>query len=288
MSVAANVPTGRPSRLAANLRPLLRERSFLVGSVVLGLLVLVTIFGPLIIHTSPTATNFAVLQAPSSAHPFGTDHYGRDVLIRVIEAIGLDVAIAASVAALATLVGTTIGLVSGYVGGALDLTVMRVVDVMMSIPAFILALITAIVLGNTLRTLVFALAFAYTPVMIRVVRSQALYLRELPMVETSIAIGTPRWRIILSHILPNTYSVLSAQATLLLAWAILDTAAMGFIGVGVHPPTPELGAMITDGTQDIVTGAWWTSAFPGIVVVLLVVSFNMIGDGLRDFLDPRT
>jgi peptide/nickel transport system permease protein len=286
MSITANVPARPPGRLSA-LKPLLAERSFMAGAVVIGLLVLVTIFGPLIIHTSPTATNYALLQAPSSAHPFGTDHDGRDVLIRVIEAIGLDIAIASSVTLLATLVGTTIGLVSGYAGGVLDLTVMRVVDVMMSIPAFILALITAVVLGNTLRTLVFALAFAYTPVMIRIVRSQALYLRELPMVETSIAIGTPRRRIILSHILPNTYSVLCAQAALLLAWAILDTAAMGFIGVGVHPPTPELGAMITDGSQDIITGAWWTTVFPGIVVVLLVVSFNMIGDGLRDFLDPR-
>jgi peptide/nickel transport system permease protein len=173
----ATVPTRRPGRLSASAKPLLRERSFVTGAAVLGLLVLVTIFGPLIVHTSPTATNFPVLATPSSAHPFGTDHYGRDVLIRVIEAIGLDIAIAATVAALATLVGTTVGLVSGYVGGALDLTVMRVVDVMMSIPAFILALITAIVLGNTLRTLVFALAFAYTPVMIRIVRSQALYLR---------------------------------------------------------------------------------------------------------------
>jgi peptide/nickel transport system permease protein len=164
---------------------------------------------------------------------------------------------------------------------------MRLVDIMMSTPAFILALITAVALGNTVRTLVLALAFAYTPVMVRLVRSQALYLRELAMVETSIAIGAPRWRIVVSHILPNAYSVLTAQATLFLAWAILDTAAMSFIGVGVHPPTAELGAMISDGTQDIVSGQWWTTVFPGLFIVLLVVSFNLVGDGLRDLLDPR-
>jgi peptide/nickel transport system permease protein len=249
-------------------------------------LVLIALVGPLVYTTSPTATAFLPLVAPSARHLFGTDMEGRDVLARVINAIGLDLAIAAGIAALATAVGTAVGLVSGYASGAFDLVVMRVVDIMMSVPPFILALITAVVLGNTVRTLVLALAFAYTPVMVRLVRSQALYLRELPMVETSRAIGTPHWRILAWHILPNTYSVLTAQATLFLAWAVLDTAGMSFIGVGVHPPTAELGAMVADGTQDIVGGQWWTTVFPGIFIVLLVVSFNLIGDAVRDLLDP--
>ena len=123
---------------------------------------------------------------------------------------------------------------------------------------------------------------------VRIVRSQVLSLRELPMVETSRAIGTPASRIVVWHILPNTYSVLIAQATLFLAWAILDTAAMSFIGVGVHPPTPELGAMIAEGAQYIVSGEWWLSVFPGIFIAVLVIAFNLVGDGLRDRLDPRS
>jgi peptide/nickel transport system permease protein len=265
----------------------LRERALVGGGVVLVALGMIALIGPLIDRTSPTATLFVPLQAPSWTHLFGTDMDGRDVFIRCIDAIALDMAMAASIAGLATLFGTVIGLVSGYAGGVIDLVVMRVIDIMMSIPAFILALITAVVLGNTERTLVLALAFAYTPAMVRLVRSQALYLRELPMVETSRAIGTPVRRILASHILPNTYSVVTAQASLFLAWAILDTAAMSFIGVGVHPPTAELGAMISEGTQDIVSGQWWTTVFPGIFIILLVISFNLVGDGLRDLLDPR-
>jgi peptide/nickel transport system permease protein len=277
----------RAGRALARLRPLIGSGALVAGAVMLIALVAIAVIGPLIDRTNATSTAFAPLQAPSARHLFGTDTEGRDVLIRVIDAIGLDLAIAGGIAALATVCGTVAGLVSGYAGGLLDLVIMRLVDIMMSTPAFILALITAVALGNTVRTLVLALAFAYTPVMVRLVRSQALYLRELAMVETSIAIGAPRWRIVVSHILPNAYSVLTAQATLFLAWAILDTAAMSFIGVGVHPPTAELGAMISDGTQDIVSGQWWTTVFPGLFIVLLVVSFNLVGDGLRDLLDPR-
>jgi peptide/nickel transport system permease protein len=213
---------------------------------------------------------------------------GRDVLVRVFHAIQLDLLLALVICALAIVAGAIIGLFSGFAGGLIDLTVMRLVDVMMSIPAFILALIIAVVLGNSGQTMVLAIAFAYTPVAVRIVRAQVLALRELPMIETSRAIGTPTSRIVLWHLLPNTYSVLIAQATLFLAWAILDTAAMSFIGVGVHPPTPELGAMISEGSQDIVSGQWWVSIFPGIFIALLVISFSLIGDGLRDYLDPRT
>lgn len=258
------------------------------GVIVLVVLVVVTLLGPLVHATSPTATTDALLGAPSAAHPFGTDDVGRDVLARVFAAIRLDLELALVIAGLATFVGSTVGLVSAYAGGLIDLLVMRVVDIVMSIPVFILALITAVVLGNTEQTMVVAIAFAYTPVAVRIVRAQVLSLRELPMIETSRAIGTQAWRIVLWHLLPNTYSVITAQATLFLAWAILDTAAMSFIGVGVHPPTPELGSMVAEGSQYIVIGQWWLSVFPGIFIALLVISFNLVGDGLRDYLDPRS
>ena len=286
------------STVEIGVRPVLRSSRWLGGLTgpgglgwglgLLAGLVLLAYLGPLVDGTSPTSTAYGILRPPSAAHPFGTDELGRDVFVRVLYAIRLDLQLALVITLLATVAGGLIGLFSGYLGGAVDLVVMRVVDIMMSIPVFILALITAVVLGNTEQTMVLAIAFAYTPVAVRIVRSQVLSLRELPMVETSRAIGTPASRIVVWHILPNTYSVLIAQATLFLAWAILDTAAMSFIGVGVHPPTPELGAMIAEGAQYIVSGEWWLSVFPGIFIAVLVIAFNLVGDGLRDRLDPRS
>lgn len=288
MAVSAPLEVRRRLGLPAWARGVAAERGLRAGVIVLGVLLVTTIVGPLVDHTGPTTTTSALLSGPSAVHPFGTDEVGRDVLARIFAAIRLDLELALVIAALAMLVGATIGLLTAYAGGLVDLIVMRFVDIMMSIPVFILALITAVVLGNTEQTMVLAIAFAYTPVAVRIVRSQVLSLRELPMVETSRAIGTPAWRIILWHLLPNTYSVITAQASLFLAWAILDTAAMSFIGVGVHPPTAELGSMVAEGSQYIVIGEWWLSVFPGIFIALLVISFNLVGDGLRDYLDPRS
>lgn len=288
MSLAAEIRVRRRIVVPSWAGGLAGEHGLLAGAVLLGLLVLAAFLGPLASGDSATSTAYGILQNPSGRHLFGTDEVGRDVLVRAFHAIRLDLLLALVIGGLATAAGTAIGLMSGYAGGIVDLAVMRVVDVMMSIPVFILALITAVVLGNNEQTMVLAIAFAYTPVAVRVVRSQVLQLRELPMVETSRAIGTPGCRIIFWHILPNTYSVLTAQSTLFLAWAILDTAAMSFIGVGVHPPTPELGAMISEGSQYIVSGQWWVSVFPGIFIALLVISFNLVGDSLRDYLDPRS
>jgi peptide/nickel transport system permease protein len=288
MAVSAPVEVRRRFIASARFRGVASQRGLMVGLVVIAVLVAAAFLGPLIDHDSPTSTIYGTLTGPSAAHPFGTDDVGRDVLVRVFHAIRLDLQLAVVICGLATVVGAAIGLFSGYAGGIVDLVVMRLVDIMMSIPVFILALITAVVLGNTEQTMVLAIAFAYMPVAVRIVRSQVLSLRELPMIETSRAIGTPGWRIVIWHILPNTYSVLTAQATLFLAWAILDTAAMSFIGVGVHPPTPELGSMIAEGSQYIVSGDWWLSVFPGIFIALLVISFNLVGDGLRDYLDPRS
>jgi peptide/nickel transport system permease protein len=288
MSLAAEVRVRRRVVVPSWASGLAGEHGLLAGGTLLGLLLLAALLGPVVDRDSATSTAYGILHTPSGRHLFGTDEVGRDVLVRVFHAIRLDLVLALVIGGLASAAGALIGLFSGFAGGIVDLVVMRVVDVMMSIPVFILALITAVVLGNTEQTMVLAIAFAYTPVAVRIVRSQVLLLRELPMVETSRAIGTPAWRIVLWHILPNTYSVLTAQATLFLAWAILDTAAMSFLGVGVHPPTPELGAMISEGSQYIVSGQWWVSVFPGIFIALLVISFNLVGDALRDYLDPRS
>jgi len=287
VSIAAEFQVRRRILHPSWARGLAGEHGLLAGLILLGVLVLAALLGPVIVHDSPTSTAYGPFSPPSAAHLFGTDDVGRDVLARVFHAIQLDLLLAAVICVLAAVAGAVIGLFSGFAGGLVDLAVMRLVDIMMSIPAFILALIIAVMLGNTGQTMVLAIAFAYTPVAVRIVRSQVLSLRELPMIETSRAIGTPASRIVLWHVLPNTYSVLIAQATLFLAWAILDTAAMSFIGVGIHPPTPELGAMVSEGSQDIVSGQWWVSIFPGAFIAFLVISFSLVGDGLRDYLDPR-
>jgi ABC-type dipeptide/oligopeptide/nickel transport system permease subunit len=262
--------------------------SLLLGLFLIFVILLVAALGPLLVDNDPldTMPQFARAE-PSDEFPFGNDASGRDILSRVVHAVRLDLAIAGVVALVATVMGTMAGLVSGYIGGILDQVLMRFVDILMAFPGFLLALTVTAVLGNNVRTIVFALGVAYSPVIIRVVRAQVLSLREAQFIEASRAIGTPTWEIILYHLLPNTYSVVLAQATLFLAWAVLDIAGLSFLGLGIKPPTPELGAMTAEGAEHMVSGRWWMSVFPGGFIMLMALTFTLIGDGLRDMLDPR-
>lgn len=272
--------SGRWTRVRAN-------RGLVYGLIVLAVVLLASLLRPIVLGGDPLATNAGrALEAPALGLWFGTDDAGRDIFLRVLDAVRLDVALAAVICIVATVVGTLIGLLSGYVGGFVDQLIMRGVDILMAFPAFILAVTLALLLGSNVRSLVLALGVAYTPVAVRLVRSQVLIIREQPMIETSRAIGTPGWWIVLQHILPNTFSVVTAQSTLFLAWAVLDIAGMSFIGVGISPPTPELGAMISQGASYMVSGQWWMAALPGIVLIVIVLAFNAIGDGVRDLLQP--
>jgi peptide/nickel transport system permease protein len=262
--------------------------SLLLGLILLFIIIGIAILGPLLVDTDPIDTMPRLArQPPSDEYPFGNDSSGRDILSRVVHAIRLDLMVAIGVATAATVLGATIGLLSGYVSGIVDQILMRIIDVLMAFPGFLLALTVTAVLGNNTRTIVFALGIAYSPVMVRVVRAQVLSLREAQFIEASKAIGTPTWEIILFHLLPNTYSVLLAQATLFLAWAILDIAGLSFLGLGIKPPTPELGAMTAEGAEQMVSGRWWMSVFPGAFIMLMALTFTLIGDGIRDILDPR-
>jgi peptide/nickel transport system permease protein len=262
--------------------------SLLLGLILLVVIIGIAILGPMLVETDPIDTMPRLSrQPPSDVYPFGNDASGRDILSRVVHAIRLDLMVAVGVAVAATVAGTSIGLLSGYVGGIVDQILMRLVDILMAFPGFLLALTVTAVLGNNIRTIVFALGIAYSPVMIRVVRAQVLSLREAQFIEASKAIGTPTWEIILFHLLPNTYSVLLAQATLFLAWAILDIAGLSFLGLGIKPPTPELGAMTAEGAEQMISGRWWMSVFPGAFIMLMALTFTLIGDGIRDILDPR-
>jgi peptide/nickel transport system permease protein len=269
-------------------RRLRQSQSIMVGLFLLALLVLIAIIGPLLAPYDPLATEASLARVgPSVEHPFGNDSAGRDILSRVVYAVSLDLTVALVVTLLATLVGATVGLIGGYAGGLFDQTLMRGVDIMMAFPGFLLAVTVTAVLGNNTRTIVLALGIAYAPVAARVVRGQVLSLRESQFIEASRAIGTPMWQILFYHLLPNTSSVLLAQATLFMAWAVLDIAALSFLGLGIRPPTPELGAMTAEGAEHMVSGRWWMSVFPGVFIMLMALSFTLIGDGLRDLLDPR-
>jgi peptide/nickel transport system permease protein len=265
-----------------------RSPSGLLGLVLLTAVLLAAALGPSLWDVDPAATDPAqTLSPPSADHPFGTDNYGRDILSRVFHGARLDLGIAVVVAAIATAVGTALGIAAGYLGGRVDQIGMRVNDVMLAFPGFVLAIGIAAVLGNDTRNVVTAVAIAYTPVMIRVVRAHALALRSAQYVVASKAIGTSPWRIMRRHLVPNTVSPILVQLTLFMAWAVLDTAGLSFIGVGIRPPTAELGSMTAEGADFVVSGAWWYSLFPGLVIMALVLAFNLLGDSLRDMFDPQ-
>lgn len=264
-----------------------RSVSAQLGIVLLGAVLVIAIAGPALWRTDPAATGAHPQEAPNLVLPFGSDQYGRDLLSRVLNGARLDMAIAVFVALLATLLGVLIGVIAGYVGGWIELALMRVTDVMLAFPGFILALAIAAFLGNDIRNVIVAIAIAYTPVMVRLVRGHVLALRSAPYILASRTIGAPNWWIMLLHVLPNTLSPILVQTTLFMAWAVLDTAGLSFIGVGIRPPTPELGSITAEGASYMVSGAWWFALFPGIMIMLIVLAFNLIGDAVRDIVDPQ-
>ncbi len=260
----------------------------LVGLALVGTVVLFALIGPLLIPYGPEdGSAEARLLAPGLDHPFGTDNFGFDILSRVAAAARLDLFVAFVVTGLALLIGASIGLISGYVGGRLDGVIMRAVDTILSFPSFILALGIAAALGNSLRSVIIALTVAYTPFFIRVVRTETLARRDQDFVLAARCAGASTPRVLGLHIFPNVAGPAMVQATLTLGWAILDTAALSFIGIGVRPPEAEWGVMVAEGAKLVVTGEWWVSLFPGLFIAITVLGFNLLGDGLRDILDPE-
>jgi peptide/nickel transport system permease protein len=226
------------------------------------------------------------LQAPSGAHWFGTDELGRDVFSRVLVATQASLRVAVISVAFAVVVGVTIGVVSGYRGGWLDTVFMRVVDVMFAFPVLLLALAVVAILGPGMTTTILAIGIVYTPIFARVARASTLSVRVEPFVAVSRTMGTGHLYILGRHILPNVAGPLVVQTSLSLAFAILSEAALSFLGLGIQPPQPSLGRMIFD-SQGFVTLAWWMAVFPGAAIFVTVLAFNLLGDGLRDVLDPK-
>lgn len=272
----------------ATMRRFLRANPLNVAALVLVIALLMTaIFGGRLAPYDPTKASYAeLLNGPGAAHPFGTDEVGRDVLSRVLAGAGVSLLVAAVVLAFGAIFGTIVGAVAGLLGGLTDEVIMRITDVFLAFPSFILAAAVSASLGTSLSTLILSLSVVWWPWYARLARAQVLQIRALDFVEAAraLGVGTPRtlWR----HILPNAASPILVQVSLDVGYAILAASGLSFLGLGVQPPTAEWGTMIAD-AQNHLQDAWWMATFPGAALALSVLAFNLLGDGLRDYLDPE-
>jgi peptide/nickel transport system permease protein len=264
-----------------------RNRNLHVGLLLLGVLILASLIGPLVVPYDAVAIDFAnTLAPPSLAHPFGTDDLGRDVLARVIAAARVDLEVVAICVLLPFLIGSTIGLISGYFGGLTDLVLMRLVDILWAFPFYVLVISIVGALGPSVGNMYLAFTLVVWISFARIVRGEVLLAKQLDYVKASTVLGYSHARIMFRHILPNviTPAIVFMMADVVLT--ILAVTSLGFLGLGIQPPTPEWGVMIADGRNFIQDG-WWISLFPGLAIVLVGVTFTFLGDGLDDFLRPK-
>ncbi len=262
----------------------------LLFGVVLVALVVVAVFAPLFAPYPPLQYHPAIAtQPPSLAHWLGTDALGRDQLSRVIYGARISLSVGAGAIVLGGLIGSILGIVGGYLRGWVDQVISMIVDALLAFPSLILALAIAAALGSGITNVIIALAVVRIPIYVRLARGQTLQVRSLDYVTASRAVGTPAWRILLRHIFPNIFSPLLVQATLSISFAILDESVLSFLGLGAQPPTPEWGTMIAD-AQPYLTGGLdpWMVLGPALAITITVLSLNLLGDALRDRLDPRT
>jgi len=263
----------------------------LVTAFAFGLLVLIifaAVFGPWIVPYDPLASDTAqALKPPSAAHWFGTDQLGRDILSRVVVATRLDFFIAAASVVLVFFMGGIAGIAAGYFGGWTDRIVGRISDTIMAFPLFVLAMGIVAALGNTVQNIIIATAIVNFPLYVRVARAEANVRREAGFVQAARLSGNGEYRILLGHILPNIMPIMIVQMSLTMGYAILNAAGLSFIGLGVRPPTPEWGIMVAEGATFMVSGEWWIAFFPGLALMIAVFCFNLLGDGLRDIVDPQ-
>ena len=268
------------------MRDLLRNRSATLGLALIALIVIVALIGPALAPYNPLIPSpLDRLKGPSSAHFFGTDSLGRDILSRVIYGSRISLAIGLISVTISLVPGTLLGLLAGYFGGKLDSLIMRLMDVLLAFPAILLAIFITAILGPSLPNTMIAVGIVYIPHYARIVRSSVLSLREQLFIQVIGHLGGSHGRIIRGHILPNSLPPIIVYATLGMGTAVLQAAALGFLGLGAQPPQPEWGAMLSEGRQYIQL-APHVAAFPGAAILFLVLGFNLFGDGLRDALDP--
>ncbi len=272
------------------MRKLLPNQLITVGGVIVLLIFVVALFAPLLAPypaDAGSATHPEIaLQAPSPRHLFGTDQVGRDVFSRVLYGARISPLIAVVVLLIACVVGVPLGVAAGYFGGVPDEVIMRVTDVFLAFPSLLLALAFVAVLPPSLTSLTIAIAITWWPWYVRLIRGQAASVAGRPHVEACRALGIPRWRILFRHVLPNSVTPLVVQVSLDAGGVILTASALSFLGLGAQDPVPEWGLMVAEG-ENYFTTAWWVVTFPGLAILLTALAFTLLGDGLRDALDPR-
>jgi peptide/nickel transport system permease protein len=287
-TAGATSAEGVETPTARAIRRFKRRKGALVALFVIAIFIGAAVLAPLVSPYNPDLQTWsAVRQAPSALHWFGTDDVGRDVLARVI--FGARASLLAGVisVAIALLVGVPVGLISGYLGGFIDALFSRITDALLACPFLILAIALAAFLGPSLGNAMIAIGITTTPIFIRLTRGQVMAVKVEDYVEAARAVGNPHWRIALVHILPNILPALLVQATLSIAAAIIAEAALSFLGLGQQPPAPSWGSML-NAAQRFLVNAPWMAIWPGLAIFLTVLSFNLVGDGLRDALDPRS
>lgn len=284
-----SAPERSPSVLYRQARYVIGENPVtLVAFLLFILIILAAVFGPHVVPYDPLASDTAeALRPPNAHHWFGTDQLGRDIFSRVVVATRLDFLIAVASVALVFLMGGLAGVAAGFFGGWTDRIVGRVADTIMAFPLFVLAMGIVAALGNTVQNIVIATAIVNFPLYARIARAEASVRREAGFVEAARLSGNSDWRILACQILPNVLPILVVQMSLTMGYAILNAAGLSFIGLGVRPPMPEWGIMVAEGAQFMVSGEWWNATFPGAALMLAVFCFNLLGDGLRDMIDPR-
>jgi peptide/nickel transport system permease protein len=256
--------------------------------IVFFLIIIIGIFGPVIAPYDPLATDTTkTFLPPCSEHWCGTDHVGRDIFSRIVVATQLDLKIAVLAVIISIFFGTIVGCLAGYFGGWTDRIASRIVDTIMAFPLFVLAMGIVAALGNTVENIIYATAIINFPFYVRVSRAEVNVRRDMEYIKAARISGNSEIRVIFAHILPNILPPMMVQFSLNLGWAILNAAGLSFIGLGVRPPTAEWGIMVAEGVNYIVSGEWWISLFPGLVLAFTVLTFNFLGDGLRDIIDPR-
>lgn len=275
------------SEWKVTLRRLMKHRAAVWGAVLLAILIVIAVLAPVIAPYEPNTGDFLVtLQGPSSTHWLGTDEQGRDVLSRLIFGTRLSLTVGLISVGVGLAFGVTLGAVAGYVGGWVDTVIMRVMDILLAFPAILLAVAIVFMLGPGLEKAIIAVGIVSVPSYARITRGSVLSVKEMDFVEAAKATGAGRNRILVRHVLPNIFAPLLVRATLGTSEAILETAALGFLGLGARLPTPEWGLMLSRGSAHI-SDAPYLVYFPGIAITLAVLAMNLLGDGLRDALDPR-
>ncbi|MFC2949007.1 nickel transporter permease [Virgibacillus sediminis] len=265
-----------------------KNKASMVGGFLILLFIIIAIVGPYFTPYSPNTQDVVNKLAPPSAENwFGTDHFGRDIFSRIIHGMSITLYVGFFSVFLGATLGVLIGVVSGYYGGRTDTILMRIMDVLLAFPGILLALAIVSVLGGNLFNVILAVAISSVPVFARIVRGSTLSVKKLEYIDAMKALGASDTRIIFKHILPNVSSPIIVQATLSIATAILSASGLSFLGLGAQPPTPEWGAMLSDG-RNYLFNAPHVATFPGLAIVAVVLAFNILGDGLRDALDPKT